>query len=210
MMDKIIFTSVEPNLHSRVLKPQRTRWVENMEKLVRDHSNSIKEVLRMRGMSAMIVLALCALLIITYQAVKQELNIRNLQTRIVVSGEQVRFKEDGIMSAKTKVDEITKKLSALTTQRDQLKKQRDDFKKGTDASDKELGTCKTEKGTLEKKSNEAKEALNKLKGDQDAEKKKAEEEIQGLKRSILERDVNICKFVDITMEESKKLCAIAL
>ncbi|KAK7147774.1 hypothetical protein R3I94_010335 [Phoxinus phoxinus] len=164
----------------------------------------------MRGMSAMIVLALCALLIITYQAVKQELNIRNLQTRIVVSGEQVRFKEDGIMSAKTKVDEITKKLSALTTQRDQLKKQRDDFKKGTDASDKELGTCKTEKGTLEKKSNEAKEALNKLKGDQDAEKKKAEEEIQGLKRSILERDVNICKFVDITMEESKKLCAIAL
>ncbi|CAM4698144.1 unnamed protein product [Leuciscus chuanchicus] len=164
----------------------------------------------MRGMTAMVFLAMCALLIITYQAVQQELNMRNLQTRIVVSSEQVKFKEDGIMSAKTKVEEISKKLSALITQRDQLKKQRDDSKKSTDASEKELGTCKTEKDTLEKKSKEAKEALNKLKGDQDAEKKKAEEEIQGLKKSILERDLKICKFVDVTMEETKKLCAIAL
>ncbi|KAG1940060.1 hypothetical protein F2P79_016841 [Pimephales promelas] len=188
MMDKIVFTSVEPNLH-RVLVSQRTR---------------------MRGMSVMVFLALCALLIITYQAIQQELNIRNLQTRIVVSGEQVKFKEDGIMSAKTKVDEITKNLSALTTQRDQLKKQRDDLKKTSTASEKELGTCKTDKGALEKKSNEAKEALNKLKGDQEAEKKKAEEEIQGLKKSILERDLKICKFVDVNMDEAKKLCAIAL
>lgn len=40
-------------------------------------------------------------------------------------------------------------------------------------------------------------------GDQDAEKKKAEEEIQGLKRSILERDLKICKFVDVTLDEAK-------
>lgn len=40
-------------------------------------------------------------------------------------------------------------------------------------------------------------------GDQEAEKKKAEEEIQGLKKSILERDVKICKFVDVTIEETK-------
>jgi len=96
-------------------------------------------------MSVMVFLALCALLIITYQAIQQELNIRNLQTRIVVSDEQVKFKEDGIMSAKTKVDEITKNLSVLTTQRDQLKKQRDDLKKTGTASEKELGTCKTDK-----------------------------------------------------------------
>lgn len=38
---------------------------------------------------------------------------------------------------------------------------------------------------------------------QEAEKKKAEEEIQGLKKSILERDVKICKFVDITVDEAK-------
>lgn len=93
----------------------------------------------------MVFLALCALLIITYQAIQQELNIRNLQKRIVVSSEQVKFKEEGIMSAKTKVEEISKKLSTLNTQRDQLKKQRDDSKKGIDASEKELGTCKTEK-----------------------------------------------------------------
>ncbi|XP_048009255.1 myosin heavy chain, muscle [Megalobrama amblycephala] len=189
MMDKIILTSAEPSLHSRVLNPQRTR---------------------MRGISAMVFLALCALLIIVYQAIQQELNIRNLKTRIVVSGEQVKLKEDGIMSTKTKVEDINKKLSALTTQRDQLKKQKDDIKKSTAESEKELGTCNAEKGTLEKKSNEAKDALKKLKEDQEAEKKKAEEEIQGLKKSILERDVKICKFVDVTAEEAKKLCAVAL
>ncbi|XP_067305257.1 uncharacterized protein si:dkey-87o1.2 [Pseudorasbora parva] len=189
MMDKIIFTSGEPSLHSRVLKPQRTR---------------------MRGLSAMVFLALCALLIIIYQAVQQELNIRNLKTRIVVSSEQVKLKEDGIMEAKTKVEELNKKLNALNTQRDQLKKQMEDIKKGTSDSEKELGTCKTETGTLEKKSNDAKEALKKLKGDQEAEKKKAQDEILGLKKSILERDVKICKFVDVANEEAKKLCAIAL
>jgi len=40
-------------------------------------------------------------------------------------------------------------------------------------------------------------------GDQGAEKKKAEEEIQGLKKSILERDLKICKFVDVNMDEAK-------
>lgn len=40
-------------------------------------------------------------------------------------------------------------------------------------------------------------------GDQGAEKNKAEEEIQGLKKSILERDLKICKFVDVAVEEAK-------
>uniref|UniRef100_A0A9J7Y4S9 Si:dkey-87o1.2 n=1 Tax=Cyprinus carpio carpio TaxID=630221 RepID=A0A9J7Y4S9_CYPCA len=143
MMDKIIFTSVEPSLHSRVMKPQRTK---------------------MRAISAMVFLALCALLVIIYQAVQQELNLRNLKARIVVSGEQVKLKEDGIMAAKVKVEEMNKQLNPLITQRDQLKKQKDDMKKGNADSEKELGTCNAEKGKLEKTSNEAKDALQKLKG----------------------------------------------
>ncbi len=93
----------------------------------------------------MVFLALCALLVIVYQAVQQELNIRNLKTRIAVSGQQVKLKEDGILGAKTKVEEMNKSLNPLITQRDQLKKQKDDIKKGNAISEKELGTCQAEK-----------------------------------------------------------------
>ncbi|XP_073703774.1 uncharacterized protein [Garra rufa] len=186
MMDKIIFTSVEPSLHSRALKPQRTR---------------------MRAISGIVFLAFCALLVIIYQAIQQELNIRNLKTRIAISGEQVKLKEDGIVAAKTKVEEFNKKLNPLITKRDLLKKQKDDTKKSNVDSEKELGTCRAEKGKLEKQSSDAKDALQKIKDDQEAERKKAEGEIEGLKQQVLERDLKICKFVDVTLDEPKKLCA---
>ncbi len=38
---------------------------------------------------------------------------------------------------------------------------------------------------------------------QEAERKTSEEEIQGLKQQVLERDLKICKFVDITLDEPK-------
>lgn len=155
----------------------------------------------------MVFLALCALLVIIYQAVQQELNIRNMKTRIALSGQQVKLKEDGILVAKTKVEEINKQLNPLITQRDQLKKQKDDIKKGNANSEKELGTCQAEKGKLEKQKNEAKDSVQKLKDDQEAERKKSEGEIEGLKHQVLERDLKICKYVDITLDEPKKLCA---
>ncbi len=39
--------------------------------------------------------------------------------------------------------------------------------------------------------------------DQEAERKKSEEEIEGLKKQVLERDLRVCKFVDITLDEPK-------
>ncbi len=38
---------------------------------------------------------------------------------------------------------------------------------------------------------------------QEAERKTSEVEIQGLKQQVLERDLKICKFVDITLDEPK-------
>lgn len=93
----------------------------------------------------MIFLAVCALMVIVYQAVQQELNIRNLKTRIVVSTEQVKLKEDGIVAAKMQVDDMNKKIAPVATQRDQLKKQKEEQKKVFAQSDKDLGTCKSEK-----------------------------------------------------------------
>uniref|UniRef100_A0A9J8BB89 Si:dkey-87o1.2 n=1 Tax=Cyprinus carpio carpio TaxID=630221 RepID=A0A9J8BB89_CYPCA len=190
----------------------------------------------MRAISAVLFLALCALLVIIYQAVQQELHIRSLKTRIAVSDNQVKLKEDGILGAKTKLEEMNKSLNPLITQRDQLKKQKDDIKTGNANSEKELGTCQAEKGKLEKQSTETKDSLQKLKGkyelllllgfdwnedvwilmlnavifvscccaeNQEAEGKKAEEEIEGLKQQILQRDLKICKFVDTALDEAK-------
>ncbi|XP_051575675.1 myosin heavy chain, muscle-like [Myxocyprinus asiaticus] len=161
----------------------------------------------MRAMSAIIFMAICALLVVIYQAVQQELNIRNLKKRIAVTTEQVKIKEDGIVAAKMKVDELSKTISPVSTQRDQLKRQKEDHKKQTADSEKELAACQAEKSKLDKQNEEAKEALVKIKEGQEEERRKAEEEIEGLKKQILGRDLKICQFVDMTIETARKLCA---
>ncbi|XP_065126170.1 uncharacterized protein [Paramisgurnus dabryanus] len=182
-MDNIILTSKE--LHSRAWKPQCGR---------------------MRALSAMIFLAVCALVVIIYQAVQQEINIRNMKTRIAVSTDQVKLKEDGIMSTKLQVEEMNKKISPVNTQKDQLKKQRDENKKAIAQLDKDTNTCKADKDKLEKQKAEASDAVQKIKVDQEAERKKAEIEIEGLKQNILDRDMKICKFVDLKVDEARILC----
>ncbi|XP_056619179.1 uncharacterized protein si:dkey-87o1.2 isoform X2 [Triplophysa dalaica] len=186
-MDKIIFTPPRDlSLHYRALKPQRAR---------------------MRAVSAMIFLAVCALMVIVYQAIQQELNIRNQKTSIVVSNEQVKLKEDGIVSVKMQIDDMNKKIAPLAAQRDQLKKQKEDQKKLFAQSEKDLGTCKSEKDNLEKKRTEASNILQKIKEGHEAEWKKAEQEIEDLKHKILDRDLKICEFVDLKVEETRMLCA---
>ncbi|XP_056619178.1 uncharacterized protein si:dkey-87o1.2 isoform X1 [Triplophysa dalaica] len=162
---------------------------------------------RMRAVSAMIFLAVCALMVIVYQAIQQELNIRNQKTSIVVSNEQVKLKEDGIVSVKMQIDDMNKKIAPLAAQRDQLKKQKEDQKKLFAQSEKDLGTCKSEKDNLEKKRTEASNILQKIKEGHEAEWKKAEQEIEDLKHKILDRDLKICEFVDLKVEETRMLCA---
>lgn len=93
----------------------------------------------------MIFLAVCALMVIVYQAIQQELNIRNQKTNIGVSNEQVKLKEEGIVSVKMQIDDMNKKIAPLAAQRDQLKKQKEDQKKIFAQSEKDLSTCKSEK-----------------------------------------------------------------
>ncbi|KAI7806416.1 uncharacterized protein si:dkey-87o1.2 [Triplophysa rosa] len=161
----------------------------------------------MRAISAMIFLAVCALMVIVYQAVQQELNIRNLKTRIAVSIEQVKLKEDGIVSVKMQVDDMNKKIAPVASQRDQLKKQKEDQKKLFGQSEKDLDTCKREKDNLDTKRTEASSALQKIKEGHEEERKKAEQETEGLKQKILDRDLKICEFVDLKVEEARMLCA---
>ncbi|XP_044065304.1 uncharacterized protein si:dkey-87o1.2 isoform X2 [Siniperca chuatsi] len=125
-------------------------------------------------------LSVVVMAIMVFQAVRQELNLRNLKTRIVENSAEVKTKEEAIVEAKNKIQELKTKLASVNT-----------------------------KANVEKKKTDMLEAIIKLKADHDDVKKKAGGDIQNLKQQILDRDKAICAFADTTKEEARKLCGIS-
>ncbi|XP_044065302.1 uncharacterized protein si:dkey-87o1.2 isoform X1 [Siniperca chuatsi] len=154
-------------------------------------------------------LSVVVMAIMVFQAVRQELNLRNLKTRIVENSAEVKTKEEAIVEAKNKIQELKTKLASVNTKVDELKKTKADTEKSTQDTDKSLQTCNTEKANVEKKKTDMLEAIIKLKADHDDVKKKAGGDIQNLKQQILDRDKAICAFADTTKEEARKLCGIS-
>uniref|UniRef100_A0AAY4ADT3 Uncharacterized protein n=1 Tax=Denticeps clupeoides TaxID=299321 RepID=A0AAY4ADT3_9TELE len=126
----------------------------------------------MRVVSAVIFLCMCVLLFLVYQAVVQELGIHSANLRFAEAKENVKRKEDEIVSIKMKIQDLNGDLMPLNKQHEEIK----------------LGD------------------LQQTKESQEAEQKKFQDEIQGLKQQILERDKKLCTFLDPQYEEGKKLC----
>ncbi|XP_052351436.1 restin homolog isoform X1 [Oncorhynchus keta] len=162
----------------------------------------------MRAVSVLVFLAVGVMVVLMYQAVRQELTLRGLKARALESSSQVKQKENDIVQVKMKIQKLNGELEPINTKREELTKKKEQSAKATGEADKSLKTCHTEKADAEKKKTEASAALQKVKDDQEAQKKKAQEEIQALKQQILERDKALCAFVDQTNEEGRKLCGI--
>ncbi|XP_072535687.1 uncharacterized protein [Salminus brasiliensis] len=160
----------------------------------------------MRGVLVLFSLAVCVLIAVAYQAFQQEMNIRSLRSQIDLTTEQVKGKEDEIVQAKLKIQQLNDELEPFNKARDELAKKRDELKKAKDDSEKSLGTCQTQKADSEKKKIEAAAALEKLKVDHKEEEQKVQEEVKNWQKQIFDRDAKICKFVDEGQEEGKKLC----
>ncbi|XP_050932155.1 uncharacterized protein si:dkey-87o1.2 [Lates calcarifer] len=158
---------------------------------------------------ALVGLSLAVMVVMIYQAVRQELNLRNLKTRMVENSAEVKRKEEAIVELKVKIQDLKTTLTGVHTKMDELKVKKVEVEKSSQELDKYLQTCNTEKADVEKKKTDVGEAVNKVKADHEEAKRKAEEEIQGLKQQILDRDKAICAFADTTKEEARKLCGIS-
>ncbi|XP_056142503.1 uncharacterized protein si:dkey-87o1.2 [Lampris incognitus] len=154
-------------------------------------------------------LSVSVMLLAIFQAVRQEVSLRSLKTRMAEGSLEVKRREEAIVQLKAKVEGLNKELPPFNTKKSELLRKKGDFSKSMGESDKNLETCKTEKTETEKKKSSQTEAIAKLKADHEEAKKKAQEEIQGLKQQILDRDKAICTFVNATNEEGRKLCGLA-
>ncbi|XP_078109066.1 uncharacterized protein LOC144519648 [Sander vitreus] len=153
-------------------------------------------------------LSVAVVVVLIFQAVRQELNLRVLKSRTVENTEQIKRKEEAIIEVKSKIQAMKSKLVFVNTNIDTLKKKKTDGEQKAQDLSKNLQTCNTEKEDVEKKTSGMRESMTKLKADHEQAKKKAEEDIQSLKQQILDRDKAICAFADTTKEEARRLCGL--
>ncbi|XP_035527549.1 structural maintenance of chromosomes protein 1 [Morone saxatilis] len=156
----------------------------------------------------LVVLSVAVMVVMIFQAVRQELSLRHLKTSMVENSAEVKRKEEAIIEVKNKIKDMKDALTSVNTKLDELKKKKAASETSAGELGKALQTCNTEKADVVKKKEDTASAITKLHDDHEVLKKKAEEDIQSLKQQILDRDKAICAFVDTTKEEARKLCGL--
>ncbi|CAL8247219.1 unnamed protein product [Lota lota] len=163
----------------------------------------------MKIVPVMAFLSVSVMVVMIYQAVRQELELRSLKSRMLETSTELKQKEHSIIEEKNKIQDLNKQLEPLNKQKDELNKKKLDISRSVQQMTDSLLICNTDKEVTEKKKAETTKALAEVQAGHEEAKKRAEQEIQTLKLHILDRDKAICTFLDETKEEGRKLCSIA-
>ncbi|XP_063054132.1 uncharacterized protein LOC134448387 [Engraulis encrasicolus] len=161
----------------------------------------------MKGLLVVGLLSLAWLVTTVCQGVIQELSIRSSIARIHQARERKSQMEEEISNTKLKMGAIQAEINELKKSEAELNQQQVELAKSRDEAERGLLACRPEKKKGQQKKTQISGTLQELKGAQEAEKVKAQEDIQKLKQQLLDRDQAICAFVDKNKPEGMKLCS---
>lgn len=90
-------------------------------------------------------LSMAVMVVMIFQAVRQELDLRNLKSRMMQSSVEVKRKEEAIAQLKDKTQQLKSTLTSVNAKMDELKKKKQEALKLTEDFGKSLQTCNSEK-----------------------------------------------------------------
>lgn len=99
----------------------------------------------MKAAWALVFFAVCTLLVVAFQAIKQELNIRKMKKAIILNADEVKAKEEEILSSKAVIQKLSNEMDPLDKQKIQLKKNMEELVKQKENNEKNLNTCQMQK-----------------------------------------------------------------
>lgn len=94
-----------------------------------------------------LVLSGAVMVVMIVQTVRQELELRDINSRMADSEEDANRKEAAIGEAKSKVAEMKSQLATLNANAEELKKLKAEAEKSTSTFEKTLKTCNTDKAS---------------------------------------------------------------
>ncbi|KAM8826410.1 uncharacterized protein ACB058_019719 [Synchiropus picturatus] len=163
----------------------------------------------MRFLIVLFVLSVTVITVIVLQAARQEIKIRNLKKRTEDNLGEVRRREANIVVIKSKIETLKNLNADLSLKIAELKVKKEESQKAHEGLAMSLGDCLKEKELFEEKLGNITQKMMTLNEKHDNEKVLAEQEIQGLKKQIFDRDQIVCRYVDKSKLEARQLCGLA-